>query len=196
MTSKKIFLKLPEQTLKKQKFIYKNSRNRKMIKIRKAKLGDETGISQMVKEGLKRNTWKYTGTSKYTKKKLEELRNSLAAKSNSKHFVAIDSQTKKIVGSSNYGFRKDGRLRHRVVLGWGIHPDFEGQGIGTKLLNFTLNDAKKKGFKRAEAEMAIKNTGSWKMALKCGFKIEGTKKKALLTDDGRYIDTYITGKLL
>lgn len=78
----------------------------------------------------------------------------------------------------------------------GIHPDFTGQRLGTKLLNFALEDAKKKGFKRAEAEMAVKNIGSWKMALKCGFKIEGTKKKALLTDDEKYIDTYIVGKIL
>lgn len=34
------------------------------------------------------------------------------------------------------------------------------------------------------------------MALRCGFSIEGTKKKALLTDDGKYIDTYIVGKIL
>ena len=167
-----------------------------MIKIRKAKLGDEIGISQMVKEGLKRNMWKYTGTNNYTKKKLENLRNSLSAKSTARHFIAIDSKSNMIIGSISYEFRKVGRLRHRIDLGWGIHPDFAGQGIGTKLLNFALNDAKIRGFKRAEAEMAIKNIGSWKMALKCGFKIEGTKKKALLTDDGKYIDTYIVGKLL
>lgn len=167
-----------------------------MIKYRKARLGDEIGISQMVKEGLKRYSWKYTGTNKYTKKNLERLRESLAKKSNSKAFIAIESKTNKVVGSCNYNFRKGSRLSHRVDLGWGVHPDYEGQGIGTKLLGLALDDAKKRGFKRAEAEMAIKNKGSWKMALKHGFKIEGTKKKALLTDDGKYIDTYIVGKIL
>lgn len=49
--------------------------------------------------------------------------------------------------------------------------------MGTNLLQFAINEAKKKGFKRAEAEMAIKNIGSWKVALKCGFTIKGTKKK-------------------
>ena len=70
------------------------------------------------------------------------------------------------------------------------------KGVGTKLLRTALQFAKKKGFKRAEAEMAIKNKGSVKLAKKLGFKIEGTKKKALLTDDGKYIDTYIVGKIL
>ena len=51
-----------------------------MIKIRKAKLGDEIGISKMVKAGLNKNTWAYTGTNKYTKKKLENLRRSSSHK--------------------------------------------------------------------------------------------------------------------
>ena len=88
------------------------------------------------------------------------------------------------------------RLRHRGELGWGVHPDYQGKGIATKMLTEALKFAKKKGFKRAEAEMAIENKASWKLALRCGFKIEGTKKKAMLTDDGRYIDTYIVGKIL
>lgn len=166
-----------------------------MIKIRKARLGDEIGISKIFIDGLKRNTWNYTGINKYTNKKLEDLRKSLSSKKNIKYFIAIDSKTDKIIGSVSYDFRKVGRLRHRIDLHWGVHPDFSGQGIGTKLLNFALDDANKKGFKRAEAEVAVKNNGSVKMALKCGFKIEGTKKKALLTDDGKYIDTYIVGKL-
>ncbi len=166
-----------------------------MIKIRKAKLGDEIGISKVVKEGLKRKSWKYTGTNKYTKKKLESLKNSLSAKSTSRCFIAIDSKTNNIIASIHYEFKKVGRIKHVIGLGWGVHPDFEGQGIGTRLLNFALNDAKKRGYKRAEAEIAVENIASWKMALKCGFEIEGTKKKALLTDDERYIDTYIVGKL-
>lgn len=89
-----------------------------MIKIRKAKLGDEIKISQMVKAGLKRNNWKYTAINKYTKKKLEILRNSLSTKSTSRHFVAINSKTNQIVGSTSYEFRKVGRLRHRVDLRW------------------------------------------------------------------------------
>jgi RimJ/RimL family protein N-acetyltransferase len=93
-------------------------------------------------------------------------------------------------------FRRTGRLRHRADVGWSVHPDYQKQGIGTKLLKHTLDFAKKKGLKRVEAEMAIKNKGSWKLALKLGFKIEGTKKKGLLTDDGKYIDTYFVGKLL
>ena len=110
--------------------------------------------------------------------------------------IPVDKLKQKIVAHIGYHFKKSGRDRHVIDLGWIVHPDYEGQGIGSKMLKSILEDAKKRGFKRAEAEMAIKNIGSWKIALKNGFKIEGIKKKALLTDDGEYIDTYIVGKIL
>ncbi|MFW6027126.1 MAG: GNAT family N-acetyltransferase, partial [Candidatus Woesearchaeota archaeon] len=102
----------------------------------------------------------------------------------------------KVVGNSAYIFSKKGRLKHRVDFGWSVHPDYQGNGIATKLVNLALDDAKKKGFKRAEAEFAVENIASYKLVLKCGFEIEGTKKKAILTDDNRLIDTYIVGKML
>jgi RimJ/RimL family protein N-acetyltransferase len=129
-----------------------------MIRIRKARAGDEIGISEMKKEGLKRKTWAYTGTNKFTKKHFNRLKENIISKNSThKQFVAIETTNKKIVGSIGYDFKKIGRIRHTVHLGWGIHPDYEGKGIGTKLLKHALIDAKKRGFKRAEAEMAIKN---------------------------------------
>lgn len=173
-----------------------NKSNSEII-IRKGKLEDSKGIIEMMNEGLKRKNWIYTGSNEVTKDKLKKLRDSFKSKNpDSYAFVAIDKKTNKLVGWMGIYFKKKGRLRHRIEMGWGIHPDYQGKGIATRLMNETLKFAKKKGFKRAEAEMAIKNIGSWKLAQKCGFKIEGIKKKALLTDDGKYIDTYIVGKLL
>ena len=59
-----------------------------------------------------------------------------------------------------------------------------------------MKEAKRKGFRRIEAEAAVENAGSVKLAKKCGLKIEGRKKAGLLLDDGRYVDTYIFGKIL
>ncbi len=167
------------------------------IIIKRGKLADAKRIIDMQREGLKRKNWIYTGSNEVTKDKLKKLKESFKSKNPDSYvFIAIDKKINKLVGSMGIHFRKKGRLRHRIEMGWGIHPDYQGRGIATRLMNETLKFAKKKGFKRAEAEMAIRNTGSWKLAKKCGFKIEGTKKKALLTDDGKYIDTYIVGKLL
>lgn len=167
------------------------------IIIRKSKVSDLSGIAKLTKEGVDSGKWLYTGSNKFKKEKIEKLKKSIISKKPELyHFIAIDKKNKKIVGMCHCSFKKSGRTRHRVDCGWSIHPDYFGQGIGTKMLSYMLDYLKKKGFKRAEAEMAIVNKASWKLALKCGFKIEGTKKKALLTDDGKYIDTYIVGKML
>jgi RimJ/RimL family protein N-acetyltransferase len=169
------------------------------IIIRKAKPGDEKSVAEMVAEGLKRKIWLYNGSNTIPdEKKIEKMRKRYEEwGKNNFVFLAINKNTKKVVGSITADFKKVGsRIRHRIDCGWGVHPDYMGQGIATKLLKTLLAYSKKDGFKRAEAEMAIENIGSWKLAKKCGFKIEGTKKKALLTDDGRYVDTYIVGRWL
>ena len=167
------------------------------IVIRRAKKGDESGIARMIKESIKRKAWAYTGMVKYTKQKFQQMKKMLASKSKTVIvFVADDRINKRIAGSSNYSFHRIGRLRHRVDIGWSVHPDYMQKGIGTRLLNAALEDAKKKGYKRAEAEAAVENKASVKLALKCGFKIEGRKRKALLLDDGRMVDTYVFGKVL
>ena len=70
------------------------------------------------------------------------------------------------------------------------------QGIGTKLLKAVLLQAKKRGFKKAQAEAAVANIASFKIAKKCGFKVEGRIKKGLLLDNGKYVDSYLFGKVL
>ena len=168
-----------------------------VITIRKLRKGDEEGRAEVVNEGLGRKNWKYTGINKpLSKKDIIKLKKDITKKKNNYHFVAIDKEKNKIVGLIELSFKKIGRKRHRANFGWGVHPDYQKKGVGTKLLKTALQFAKKKGFKRAESEMAIKNESSVKLAKKFGFKIEGIKKKAILTDEGKYIDTYIVGKIL
>ena len=168
------------------------------IIIRKAKVGDEKGIASLMKEGIESKNWMYTGSRAIPdKKKIAKMKKDLCNKNSERFsFIAIDKENKKIVGSITASFKGNGRTRHRIDIGWGVHPEYQGKGIGTRLLKEILDYAKKQGFKRAEAEMAIENEGSWKLALKNRFKVEGKKKEALLTDDGRYIDTYIVGRKL
>ena len=92
--------------------------------------------------------------------------------------------------------RKTGRIRHRVSLGWGVHPDYQRQGVGTDLVKSALNFSKKKRYKIAIAEVALENVGSIKLSKRLGFKVIGKIKKGLLTDDKRYIDTAIMVKEL
>ncbi len=166
------------------------------IKIRKAKPGDEIGVANLFKIGLERKEFLYTGTNKpKTKKEIKKMRKDYS-QSNKFIFIAVNNQKKKIIGCSSFEFKKKGRISHVGEMGWIIHPDYQKKGIATVLLQTILSYAKKKALKRAEAEIAIENKASIKLAKKLGFKIEGRKKKAFLTDDGRYIDMYVVGKWL
>lgn len=72
----------------------------------------------------------------------------------------------------------------------------QSKGIGTALTKRLLDLLKKKGFVRAECDIAKENIASWKLAEDLGFKREGVLKKRFLTDDSRFIDDYWYGKIL
>lgn len=166
------------------------------ILIRKAKFGDAQKLAEMIKFGLKTKNFDYIGANKpWDKKKIDKVNNSYKTKE-SLSILAFDKSTKEVVGNCSCMFKKTGRLRHRGECGWTVHPNYQGQGIATKLLNELIKEAKKIKLKRLDAEIAIKNKASVKLAKKCGFKIEGIKKAGLLTDENKFIDTYIVGKLL
>lgn len=168
------------------------------VEIRRAKKGDEKGIAEIFKEGLKRENFVYTGTNEpFSKERLAKWKKRLANKNPESYtFVAIDKEKNKLVGTTTFHFRKTGRTRHRVDFGWVVHPDYQKKGVATNLLKTALKFAKSKGFKKAEAELAVKNKSSEKLSKKLGFKIEGRKKDGLLLDNGKYVDTYTVGKVL
>jgi len=168
------------------------------IEIRKAKAGDEIGVAKIYNEGVKRKNFIYTGINKPIPKKWISYWRKLYSSKNPEgyYFVAVDNDKKKIAGQCGFSFSKEGRGRHIADIGWVVHPDYQGRGIATNLVRTALNFAKKKGFKRAEAEIAVPNKASVKIAKKAGFKIEGRKEKSFLLDNGKYVDGYIVGKVL
>lgn len=166
------------------------------INIRIAKKGDGKGIINVFNEGLKRGFSKYTGSNKLKSSKSVKTYENIFSKHNTNEFifVAVDKQTNNIVGVCTFVAKKYGRTRHRGEVGWGVHPDFMNQGIGTTLLKKVISESKKRKFKKIEAEIAINNKVSLKLAKKCHLKIEGRKKYGLRLDNGRYVDTLILGK--
>ena len=173
-------------------------KKRANIIICKAKKGDGKDWADTWNEGIKRKFFIYNGTNTLRGKKDISKANKMYS-NKSKHeftFFARDKSNRKIVGSCGAYGKEKGRTRHRVELGWMVHPDYAGRGIATKLLKRVIKEAKKKGIKRIEAEAAVENIASVRLAKKCGFKVEGRKKMGLLIDDGRYVDTLIFGKIL
>lgn len=166
------------------------------IIIRKARKGDGKGIAESFNEGLRRGFNLYTGTNKiFDKNKIKKIEKDLSKyKKDYCCYVAEDNG--KIVGSAVFFGRERGRMRHRVELGWGVQPDYAKKGITTRMVSALAREAKRRGFKRIEAEAAVTNTGSVKLAKKLGLKLEGKRKMGLLLDNGKYVDSYLFGKII
>ncbi len=166
------------------------------LKVRLAKPEDAEGVAEIFKIGLGTKNFSMTGRrTPWDKKEIEKARKNYLDQGKG-HFFFVAEFDKKIIGTMGYSFYSRGRTRHRGDLGWMVHPDFQGKGVGSKMMKFVLGFSKKRGFKRLEAEVAVKNKGSILLAKKFGFKIEGIKKKGLILDNGKHLDTYLFGKLL
>jgi L-amino acid N-acyltransferase YncA len=166
------------------------------INIRKAKLDDIKDIVKMTNLAHREKAWPYIGLYKYDQKKLKNLKREIREKnSGANHFVARDEDNN-LLGLFTYFYKKNTRLKHRVKFTWKIHPHHTKKGIGTKLLKYTLKDAKKRGFKKAIAEVVVENKASLKLALKYNFRIEGLVTKSFLSDDKKMKDAYLIGREL
>ena len=70
-----------------------------------------------------------------------------------------------------------------------------GHGIMTKVIDYLVNFSfKKLNLEKVTAGCYYNNLGSQKVLLKCGFKIEGIRKKQIIYDKKR-IDALIFGIL-
>lgn len=168
------------------------------ITIREARKGDAKRIAEFYNIGQDRGFFKYiAGNRKWTAKDIRVRDKAYAEKKKGRIvLIAIDNGSGDVVGMSSFVAAEEGRTRHRGVMGWFVHPDHLESSIGTKVVRAVLNEARKRGFKRAWAEVAVENVASVKLAKKCGFEIEGRERAGMLLDNGRYADVYLFGRSL
>lgn len=57
-----------------------------------------------------------------------------------------------------------------------VRPEFRGKGIGSALLQTTLDQARKRGAKMAQLEVRAGNAEAQKLYQRCGFTIVGRRK--------------------
>jgi len=76
---------------------------------------------------------------------------------------------------------------HRGALGMGIVPSYRGRGLGLKLINATVAQARKEGFVRIELFVHADNARAIALYDKVGFVREGVQRDAVYID-GEYRD--------
>ncbi|NVM31822.1 MAG: GNAT family N-acetyltransferase [Candidatus Helarchaeota archaeon] len=104
----------------------------------------------------------------------------------------------KIIGSVSLQIKvKNKRLQHRGEWGITIHPDFQNNGLGTRLLEIIEVIAREKGLIRLEAGYVEGNEIAVHLYVnKMGYTIEGRCPFALRYDNGTYEAEILIGKIL
>jgi putative acetyltransferase len=108
-------------------------------------------------------------------------------------FVAeVDGQ---VVGSASLTARQNPRSKHCGGLGMGVHPDYWGLGIGSRLMEKLLDMADNwLNLLRVELEVNADNPAAVHLYEKFGFEIEGTKRFQSL-GDGRWTNTHFMARI-
>jgi len=109
-------------------------------------------------------------------------------KNNHAQFVAV--QNGHVVGWADIIPLDRNTMTHVGHLGMGVLPAFRGLGIGSKLLEKTINHAWQQQLTRLELEVFSDNTAAINLYNKQHFQIEGVKKNARLFNN-RYQDMTI-----
>ena len=90
---------------------------------------------------------------------------------------------------------KRGKLRHSAELGIGIHDQFQGRGLGRRLLEALLDIADNHiGLVRVELEVLPDNLRAIQLYESLGFEHEGRNRKTIFRH-GTYSDLLVMGRI-
>lgn len=117
---------------------------------------------------------------------------------NTHQFVAVitdETGSEKVIGTAGLNVFANNRLRHSASIGIMVHREYQGNGVGRKLIEALLDIADNwLMLVRVELSVFIDNLKAIELYKKLGFEIEGTKRKAAIRN-GEYIDEYIMARI-
>jgi putative acetyltransferase len=102
----------------------------------------------------------------------------------------------KVVGQLDlYTFPNHPRRRHVGQIGMAVHDDWQGQGVGTALLQAAVDLADQwLNLRRLELDVYTDNEPAVRLYKKLGFVIEGTLIEYGYRE-GQYVDVYAMARL-
>lgn len=102
-----------------------------------------------------------------------------------------------VVGSFYLKPNQPGLGDHVVNAGYMVDPGTHGQGIGRKMGEFSLDEARKLGYEAMQFNYVVStNTAAVKLWQSLGFSIIGTSPKSFRLKGETLVDTYIMHRFL
>lgn len=101
----------------------------------------------------------------------------------------------RLVGHVNVVVQPFARVRHRGHVVMGIRASHTGKGLGRRLLDAAIVQARDRGLRRLELTVMTHNQAALALYTRCGFQIEGLRRTAARVD-GRWVDEHYMGLLL
>ena len=116
---------------------------------------------------------------------------------NEHQFVAAAAAdgVEKVIGTAGLRVSANPRLSHSASIGIMVHRDYQGMGVGTRLME-TLLDMADNWLMLVRVELGVYTDNAKAIALykKMGFEEEGVKRKAAIRN-GRYVDEMIMARI-
>ena len=88
------------------------------------------------------------------------------------------------------------KVRHRCAMAIALKRDYWGLGIGSAMIGYLAELARRMGYRQIDLEVVAENTRARALYEKCGFTATGRRSRALLFDDGTYHDEILMVKYL
>ncbi len=144
---------------------------------------------------LRRMPGVYENTLGYPSVRLEQAQAFLSGLGPNDHqFVAV-TEDGLVLGIAGLQVYANPRTRHAGSVGIYVHRDYQGQGVGTALLQTLLDLADNwLMLVRVELEVFTDNEGAIRLYERLGFEKEGLKRKTTVRN-GAYVDEYVMARL-
>ena len=113
---------------------------------------------------------------------------------NDHYFVAV-TEDGSVIGSVGLTVCSSPRARHVGCVGLCVHTSFQGQGVGTALMEAILDLTDNwLMLERVELDVYADNLRAQRLYEKMGFVKEGLKRRAAIRK-GKYIDAFLMARL-
>ncbi|MBQ8159926.1 MAG: GNAT family N-acetyltransferase [Clostridia bacterium] len=100
--------------------------------------------------------------------------------------ATVDGEIAGNCSISGHGARR--KVRHRCNVAIALYRSYWHMGIGTAMMAYLTELAKKIGFTRMDLEVVAENARARALYAKCGFVESGRLHHAICLDDGTYHD--------